>query len=62
MDFQNEMHQIFMQVAQGTLEPADWETWWHSHTDALKKQLSRECQTKCVTLLTGSLKTLIYTL
>lgn len=40
MDFQNEMHQIFMQIAQGTLEPADWEIWWHSHTDALKKQLS----------------------
>lgn len=41
MSFQDEMKKIFLQVAAGEVEPAEWEQWWSSHKDKLEEILNR---------------------
>ena len=37
MGFQDEMKQMFLQVAAGKVEPEEWETWWNSNQARLKR-------------------------
>lgn len=41
MNFQNEMKQMFLKVAAGETEPAEWENWWDSHKSRLEEILNR---------------------
>lgn len=40
MGFQDEMRKIFLRVAAGEVEPAEWEQWWNSHRDKLEENLN----------------------
>ncbi len=41
MSFQDEMKQIFLRVAEGEVEPKEWEAWWNSHSLKLEEALNR---------------------
>ena len=41
MGFPDEMKQMFLQVAAGKTEPAEWEKWWNTHKDKLEKILNK---------------------
>ena len=41
MSFQDEMKQMFLQVAAGKVEPQEWEKWWDSNKEKLEKTLTR---------------------
>ena len=34
------MMDIFMRLAQGRLEPEEWEIWWGQHAEGVKKAVS----------------------
>lgn len=39
--FQDEMKQMFLRVAAGEVEPAEWEKWWNAHKNKLEEVLTR---------------------
>ncbi len=41
MNFQDEMKKVFLQVAAGVIEPAEWEQWWNRNKDKLEAVLTR---------------------
>ena len=41
MSFQDEMKQMFLQVAAGKVEPQEWKKWWDSNKEKLEKTLTR---------------------
>ena len=41
MSFQDEMKQMFLQVAAGKVEPQEWKKWWDSNKEKLEKNLTR---------------------
>ncbi len=41
MSFQDEMKRMFLRVAAGEVEPAEWEIWWNGHKGKLEEILNR---------------------
>lgn len=41
MNFQDEMRKMFLRVAGGSVEPAEWERWRNHHESQLEEILER---------------------
>lgn len=41
MNFHDEMKKVFLKVVAGEVEPAEWKSWWDSHSGELEETLDR---------------------
>lgn len=41
MNFHDEMKKVFLKVIAGAVEPAEWQSWWDSHSKKLEEVLDR---------------------